>query len=195
MFAIIKKTKLTIAQIIALLLFLLSQPLFFNGFFGLARFLNGLMPIAEASFGIAILGAIGILVIGIWGRKYTLIRKITAFLISSGFTVLFLLLILLLQGDKDAIGIAIVASSFIFAVTLVLGVPVSIIADAATKSFQGGKRKLIALLVHLSFGLGICFILMIILFLFSLMLWKLVFIVSISASVLFWLTDEILRGK
>ncbi|MBO8164187.1 MAG: hypothetical protein H0Z34_10765 [Brevibacillus sp.] len=130
-----------------------------------------------------------------------LFRKFLAYILTSVLSTVLLMGILALKEDHpviDAIGIV---ALVVFFVTLIYGVPVSVLADYLTKRFNGAGRVLCSLFIHLLFGVAFVFIVGLLVAFDELnfdfrSFWsgvKNYFIASTLTSFLFWASDEAAR--
>ncbi|MBP1934476.1 hypothetical protein [Ammoniphilus resinae] len=119
-----------------------------------------------------------------------LLRKFLGFVLTTLLTGLILNLFFAIMDGYDklfaALGVLLVgAAPFI----LLIGLPVSILSDYLTKNLNGKQRYKKAFLIHIIFGLIIGLVLS---FFFEHLF---LVVITLTAAIVFWILDEILRKK
>lgn len=146
-----------------------------------------------------LVSTIGIFITGYIGKEFMIGRKAIAYMVTAYLTSLLVAIILVIAGEEDNIMIYTNAltSFVVFFIVLVYGLPCSIIADLATKTFKGATKKLLSLTIHLVFGIGFATIVWL---MFTIVFYDgnfgmLIFISILFASFIFWFVDELLKSK
>ncbi|MFS0823235.1 hypothetical protein [Bacillus sp. 1P02SD] len=119
-----------------------------------------------------------------------ILRKFLGFVLTTLLTGLFLTLFFAIMDGFDnlfaAFGILLVGTAPFM---LLIGLPVSIFSDYLTKNLNGKQRFKKAFLIYIIFGLIIGLVLCFFFEHFFLV------VITIVASLIFWIVDEILRKK
>lgn len=119
-----------------------------------------------------------------------ILRKLIGFILTTLLIGLFLALYFTITEGSSILAIGLLIPGALPFV-LLIGVPVSFLSDYVSKKLKGIRRNIVALLIHSVFGLIAG--LVISFYLFEKHLF--IVVVTIIASIIFWIVDEVLRKK